>query len=217
VRSCLIADDHPLIRTAMRMLFEQRWPGVEVVEAEDFPTFWSHALARTFDLVLVDLVMPGGSALDEVERFAELARSSRIVALTGTTDDALLTSLVTGAVHGFLYKSEPPAVIVAAVELVLAGGRHFPPRLAELASLGRALATSEGSAEARAATPTLRLTERQTEIVSLIASGRTNKEIARLIGVSPATVKTHVSQALAAIGAVNRADAVRRASELKLI
>lgn len=201
----------------MRMLLEQRWPGVEVAEAEDFPTLWSRARGGTFDLLLVDLIMPGGSAAEDIRRLVDMASSSRIVALTGTADDELLTSLVAGAVHGFLYKTESPAVIVAAIELVLAGGRHFPARLAELASLSRSPAAEHGTKEREKAGPGHRLTDRQTQIVSLIALGRTNKEIARMIGVSPATVKTHVSQALAAVGAVNRADAVRRASQLNLI
>jgi len=102
---------------------------------------------------------------------------------------------------------------MAAIDLVLAGGRYMPPRVAELAAQMQGGASP--AAESR--TPKPAVTARQADVLRLVADGYSNKEIARALDLSPATVKTHVAQTIAAIGATNRTEAAIRARALGLI
>ena len=102
---------------------------------------------------------------------------------------------------------------MAAIDLVLAGGRYMPPRVAELAAQMQGGASP--ATESR--TPKPAVTARQADVLRLVADGYSNKEIARALDLSPATVKTHVAQTIAAIGATNRTEAAIRARALGLI
>src|SRR4051794_3699783 len=203
MKSCLICDDHAMMREALAGAVALGWPGAEVTEAADFREAWTAAAARP-DLILSDLVMPGASPLEGVRRLREAAPATPILVITGNEDDELLLGLIALDVAGFAPKTSKSAVIEAAIRLVLAGGRYLPPRLADLA-LGRSASTlPQGSSHAR-------LTERQGDVLRLTAVGRSNKEIARELELSPATVKAHIAAAIAALGAANRTDAVMRA------
>lgn len=156
----------------------------------------------------MDLVMPGSDPMEGVSRLIEIAPQTRVIIVTGSHDDAMLLELLARGVHGFLEKTVGADVILAAIDLVLAGSRYLPPRVAELALNPPAARQVAGG----------RLpTDRQRQVLVLIAKGHSNKEIARSLGVSPATVKTHVAHAIASIGAANRTEAVVRARDLGLI
>ena len=106
-------------------------------------------------------------------------------------------------VRGFLPKSARPEVLEAALRLVLAGGRYLPDAVRDLVLEG-----SGGSGAAEATAPDGALTERQREVLHLLASGCANKQIARDLGISPSTAKAHVAQILTVLGAANRTEAV---------
>lgn len=197
------------MRDALAGAISARWPGVEISQAESFDQAWALA-GDGPDLCLVDLVMPGASPLEGVTTLLRAAPDARMMVVTGTHDDGILLDLLGRGVHGFLPKTSAGDVILAAVELVLAGGMYLPPRVAELA-LTRA-GTGSGLLPLTRAP-----TERAREVLARIAQGQSNKEIARALGVSPSTVKTHVANALASIGAVNRTEAAMRAREMGLI
>lgn len=201
MRRCLIADDHALVRAALVGAVAGRWPAVTTVEAADYPAAWAAAAGN--DLILADLQMPGAAGIGGIARLHALAPATPLVVITGVGDDRVLLDLLALGVAGFLGKNEGTAVILAAIELVLAGGRYLPPRVAELAA-GPAAASSDAPSP---------VSPRQREVLRLIAGGRSNKEIALALGVSPATIKTHVAGAIAAIGAQNRTDAAIRARE----
>ena len=200
MRSCLIADDHELVRAALAGAVAARWPDATVVEAHDFPGAWA-AADDGYDLILADLLMPGATGTDGIAKLHALAGATPLIIITGSADDRALLALLALGVAGFLGKNATTAVILAAIELVLAGGRYLPPRVAELA----AGAPSDTPADPSPVSP------RQREVLRLIAGGRSNKEIALALAVSPATVKTHVAGAIAAIGAQNRTDAAVKA------
>lgn len=198
MQSCLIADDHALFRSAVVGLIGNRWPDADIVEAIDFPSTWKAAAALSSPaLIVVDLDMPGAKPRSGIAGVQAAAPEANIVILTGLSDDRLLRDLLATGIVGFAHKNASPDVLTAAFELVMAGGRYLPPRVAELL---------ENDDPIRKA-----LSPRQREVLSLLAQGRSNKEIAIELGVSPATVKTHVAQLLGAIGATNRTDAAARA------
>jgi len=212
MRSCLICDDHQLVREALAGAVARRWPDTTILQAASFPEAWAGA-ARAPDLCLADLTMPGAGERDGITELRRIAPAMPVLVITGSHDDRLLLDLIADGVAGFVPKTSGTDIILAAIDLVLAGGRYMPPRVAELAAL------AQGGAEAPGVTRAVRpaVTARQADVLRLVALGYSNKEIARDLDLSPATVKTHVAQALAAIGAANRTDAAMRARSLGLI
>jgi DNA-binding NarL/FixJ family response regulator len=198
VESCLIADDHPLVRDALSLAIATRWPDAVIWEAVDYPTAWEVA-RRQPDISLVDLGMAGSQPREGVRRMRMIAPQCQVLIVTGSTDDTQMLNLLADGVAGFLLKSAQTSAIIAAIESVLAGGRYVPPRLADVA--GDGVPDSNGS----------RLSARQIDVLRLVADGRTNKEIARVMGIAPATVKSHVAYAMAALDASNRTEAAIRA------
>ena len=210
MKTCLICDDHAMMREALAGAVAIGWPGAAVTLADDYPAAWQAAEARP-DLIISDLVMPGSRPVDGIRRLAQIAPESPILVVTGNEEDGLLLDLLKLGVAGFAPKTSKSEVIEAAIRLVLAGGRYLPPRLLDLATLGASPAVA-------VTTPlTSRVTERQLDVLRLIATGGSNKEIARDLDLSPATIKAHAAAAIAALGAANRTEAVMRARELGLI
>lgn len=205
MRRWLICDDHPMMLNAMIQMIGLRWPEIEL----DHGTTFDEAetlCANQPELILADLVMPGATPLDGIRRIRRLASEARIIVFTALMDDDLLLSLIDLPVEGFISKCEPGAVVQAAIELVAAGGNYFPPRIAHLAS----------NVSKNGFSRTSRITERQKMVLKLLATGHSNKEIAKLLGLSPETVKSHVAHAMANVGAANRAEAAARAVGLGL-
>lgn len=198
MQSCLIADDHALFRGAVAGLISNRWPDAVIEEAVDFPSAWKKAAQlQTPALIVVDLDMPGAKPRAGIAGVQTAAPGANIIVLTGLSDDRLLRDLLATGIVGFAHKNASPGVLTAAFELVIAGGRYLPPRVAELLVADDPISSA--------------LSPRQREVLSLVAEGRSNKEIAIVLGVAPGTVKTHVAQLLTAIGATNRTEAAARA------
>ena len=212
MRLCLICDDHVLVREAVAGLIRRRWPESEVLQAGDFGEARMFA-ARGPDLAIVDLAMPGASPLEGVASLMGVAPELRLLVLTGQGDDDLMLGLLRLGVAGFASKTLSPEVLSAAIELVAAGGRYLPPRLAELGPVARSPPPPTVPRGERRPL----LTERQLSVLRLMAEGRANKEIARVLELSPATVKTHVATLIAVLSAGNRTEAVARARSAGLI
>jgi len=211
MKSCLICDDHAMMREALAGAVAMGWPEAQVSQAADFPQAWRAADAAP-DLIISDLAMPGAAPVEGVRRLRQAAPASPILVVTGNEEDAVLLALFDLGIAGFAPKTSKSAIIEAAIRLVLAGGRYLPPRIAELA------AARSDAGEARAAFASgPRLTARQTDVLKLIALGQSNKQIARDLDLSPATVKAHLAAATAALGAVNRTEAVVKARAIGLI
>jgi DNA-binding NarL/FixJ family response regulator len=211
MKTCLICDDHAMMREALAGAVSIGWPAAQIVQAHDFPAAWEAAAAGP-DLIISDLAMPGAAPVEGVRRLRAAAPASPILVVTGNEEDEVLLALFDLGIAGFAPKTSKSAVIEAAIRLVLAGGRYLPPRVAELAagSGARSQATAAPSGGPR-------LTERQVDVLKLIATGESNKEIARHLDLSPATIKAHAAAAMAALGAVNRTEAVMKAREMGLI
>jgi DNA-binding NarL/FixJ family response regulator len=215
MQTCLIADDHALVREALAGTVRLGWPGVSILEAGDFPTAWALAAHRP-DFILADLVMPGASPLAGVAGLVAAAPSVPLLVVTGTQDDTLLVDLLDMGVSGFAPKTANGAIIEAAIRLILAGGRYLPQRIAEIA----AARLADGSAplvEEPGMAVAERLTERQLDVLRLVARGQSNKEIGRALDLAPSTVKTHITHVLLVLGAANRTDASIKARQLNLI
>ena len=207
-RRILICDDHPMVRQSLGSTMRGLWPDAEQLEAGDFPTAWALA-ERAPDLILADLGMPGAEPIAGVGELLARAPDARCLVVTGSDEDATAAELAAIGVAGLVRKTASSAVIEAAAALVARGGRYMPAHI--LAS-----ATSRAQ-PAPAAAPRSALTERQRDVLRLMAEGHSNKEIGRLLSISPDTVKSHVSQIFAELGAVNRADACMKGRSLGLV
>jgi DNA-binding NarL/FixJ family response regulator len=210
MKTCLICDDHAMMREALAGAVALGWPQAQLTQAADFPAAWAAAAAQP-DLIISDLVMPGASPVEGIGKLQAAAMGAPILVVTGNEEDEVLLALFRLGIAGFAPKTSKSAIIEAAIRLVLAGGRYLPPRLVELAARQ---ALPAGAAPPPAG---VRLTERQTDVLKLIATGESNKQIARELDLSPATIKAHAAAAMAALGAANRTEAVVKAREMGLI
>ncbi len=202
-----LADDQALVRAGFRSLLETE-DGIDVVgEAHDGESAVEMVRAATPDVVLMDIRMPGVDGLDATRRITaddSLAAVRILILTTFELDEYVFEALRAGA-SGFLVKHTEPAELVRAVRAVAAGDALLSPSvtrrlIAEFAS--RPVRTGATPAEMRL------LTEREREVVALVAEGLSNDEIARELFVSPATARTHVSRAMMKLHARDRAQLV---------
>jgi len=196
---CLIADDHAMMRAALSGTVRLLAPDARIETAADFPSAIAQAAATRFDLVLCDLAMPGAGPLDGVLSLMRSAAGSPVLVITGSEDDDILLALLDLGVAGFLHKTASGEVVEAAIALVAAGGTYLPPRLLEIMRERR----DPPKAIRRSG-----LTARQKEVLVQLVRGSSNKEIARQLAVSPATVKAHVAALLGTLNVRNRSEAI---------
>jgi DNA-binding NarL/FixJ family response regulator len=192
----LIADDHPVVRQGLQVLLSVQ-DDIEVVgEAADGGQALALAARLDPDVILLDLKLP---VLDGVAVLRELRACglrTRALVLTSAADRGLVTLAVQAGAAGFLYKDVDPDALVRALRSVHDGNTLLAPEAAG-SLLGAATAVQGIGA----------LTSREREVLGQIADGRSNREIARRLGVSEKTVKTHVSSVLAKLGVADRTQA----------
>ena len=208
MKTCLVCDDHQMLREALIGAVRLGWPDVVVSEAGDFPTAWSLAAAAP-DLILCDLVMPGAQPAEGIAGLIAAAPATPILVVTGNEEDRLLRQIYGLGVAGVLPKTSRTAIIESVIRLVLAGEFYLPARLKDLFLGGATAASATGYAS--------RLTPRQIDVLRRMARGLTNKDIAREIDLSPATVQSHAAAIFAALEVSNRTEAVVRAQALGLL
>ncbi len=203
----VLADDHPIVREGLAAVLETQPDFAVVGQAGDGAA--AVALVRTLrpDVVLLDLEMPG---LDGVQALAQMQAEGGVRALVFTafdTDERIISAVQAGA-RGYLLKGAPRDELFRAIRIVAGGGSLLQPAVA--AKLIRRFA-------APAPLPAEALTEREHEVLALLAEGRQNKEIAARLQISERTVKFHVSAVLTKLGAGNRTEAVHLARRQGLI
>ncbi|SDQ78491.1 response regulator transcription factor [Quadrisphaera sp. DSM 44207] len=208
----VLVDDQDLVRTGFRMILGVE-PDLQVVgEAADGAAAVALVRATAPDVVLMDVQMPGVDGLTATREVVATTCSAVVVLTTFDRDDYLFAALEAGA-SGFLLKNAGPEELVAAVRLVAAGEALLDP------AVTRRVIERFAARPGRAARPDLltALTEREREVLVLLARGWSNAEIAQCLVLSEATVKTHVSHLLAKLGLRDRVQAVVHAYETGLV
>ncbi|QWT20315.1 response regulator transcription factor [Bacillus sp. NP157] len=223
----LIADDHRLIIEGVKLKLRELGDDVEFVEAETVAALRA-LLANTPlpDVALIDMAMPGADGVEHIkDAVAALrdpsddgtSRARPVVVLSGTEDPSAIRHVLDLGVQGYIPKSSPPDVILNAVRLVVGGGIYVPPeamKAASTAPMAPAFATLGGdglTTKERLATV---LTDRQIDVLKLLAKGRPNKLIARELGISEGTVKIHLAAIFRALHVRNRLEALVAAQHL---
>jgi DNA-binding NarL/FixJ family response regulator len=196
----LIVDDHPVVREGLRSYLGSR-DGFDVVgEAGDVDGAVAAARASAPDVVLLDLVMPGGGGIVALARLLELTPAPRVVVLTSFgADDQALAAVRAGAA-GWLGKDVPPAELESAIRTVHRGGSVLDPAVAPrvLAEVAQPSGTDAGLDQ---------LTAREREVLALLGEGLSNRELAVRLFVAEKTVKTHVSAVLSKLHLADRTQA----------
>ena len=208
----LLADDQRLVRTGLRMILDAE-PDLEVVgEAENGQIALERCRELTPDVVLMDVRMPVMDGVEATRRVQQLADPPKVVVVTTFDLDEVVYEALRAGASGFLLKDAPEARLVAAIRVVAEGGSLFA------ASATRRLVQEFARQQPHVASTTLqRLTDRETEVLRLVARGMSNAEIAESLVVTENTVKTHVARMLAKLGVRDRVQAVVLAYEAGLV
>ena len=210
----LLVDDHALFRGGLKFLLQQLDTGLVLDEAGNCEQAIARSAERSYDLILLDLNMPGLSRLDALGALRDAAPDAPVVVLSGEGDPAVVRSAIERGAMGFIPKSATPEVLIQALRLVLARGVYLPVEVLEGAD-GPATPPAP-AVEASSGTGATGLTPRQMDVMRCVIQGKPNKVIARELGVAESTIKVHLSSVLRAFGAHNRTEAVYVAAKMGL-
>jgi DNA-binding NarL/FixJ family response regulator len=197
----LIADDHDLAREGLRALIERAGGYVIVAEASTGEEALALAAEHSPDLALLDVRYAGGQidGLEVARRLAETLPTLGVVLITMHDSADYLRAAISAGARGFLAKDAARADVLAALAQVAAGGIAFPP------TLMRRAVSEDQTGPVLAAIK--RLTPREREVLTALAGGSTNKEIAIALSITPGTVKTHVERLIGKLGVRDRTQA----------
>jgi len=205
----LIADDQPLVRSGFRMVIEER-PDLELVgEASDGAQAIELTRELDPDVVLMDVRMPNLDGVEATRRLVESGMRARVLVLTTFDLDEYVYAAIRAGASGFLLKDVEPAELVDAIRVVAAGNSLFGPAATE-----RLLTRFAEPPKGRSLDE---LTDRETEILQLLATGLSNAELAEQLFLSETTVKTHVSSILRKLHVRDRVQAVIAAYDAGLV
>jgi DNA-binding NarL/FixJ family response regulator len=201
----LLADDHVTVRHGLKLLIESQ-PDMKVIaEASDGKAAMQHAIALKPDVIVMDISMPGMNGLVATRALKERQPKVIIVTLTRHGDDAYLQELLRAGVSGYVLKQSAPSELLQAIRAAAAGGQYIDSTLTARVTarlIGRADKTSKPSAE---------VSDRESGVLRLIASGYSNKEIATRLSLSVKTVEAHKANAMRKLGLRGRIDIVKYA------
>ena len=200
----VLIDDHKVVSRGVKTYLES-FPDMTVT---GIATSGEEALKMLLewqaDVVIVDLLMPGGiDGVETTRRIHAAYPQLKIVALTASIDEARLMAVLRAGAHGYVRKDAEPETLLAAVRAVAKGKTYVDPSVA-----GTVLQMND---------PRDKLTSRETEVLSALAFGKSNKEIATELFISEETVKTHVGRLFSKLGIENRAQAVVQALKRRIV
>lgn len=202
--TAVIADDHPAMLTAVCEVLAEA--GIEIVgRAQNGEDALAKIVARRPDVALVDVRMPRLGGVEVAREAVRQAPETGIVFYTAYGDRALVLEALDVGVRGFVLKEAPLQDLVRAIEIVARGGTYVDPVLAGLVATSRL----DGGLPA--------LSQREREVLRLLADGLSNEEIGKRLFISPETVRTHVRKAMEKLDADTRTEAVATALRQKLI
>jgi len=202
----LVADDHAIVRQGLKLLIDNQ-PDMEVIaEADDGGAAVRQALELKPDVVVMDISMPGMNGLAATRALRKAQPDAHIVTLTRHGDEAYLQELLRAGVSGYVLKRSAPTELLQAIRAVAAGGQYLDSTLTP-----RLTAGFIGRQAGHATTPASKLTDREAEVLRLIASGYGNKEIAARLALSVKTIEAHKANAMRKLDLRGRIDIVKYA------
>jgi DNA-binding NarL/FixJ family response regulator len=211
----LVLDEHAVYRTGLREFIGAQIPRTEVIEASSLIQALTLIRNSAFDLVLIGVAL-SSIGLDSLKAARETSPATRFAIISASDTRADILASLAAGFHGFISKHQSDADIIAAITDMMSGRIYVPGSLAEAGNgdtlggrfSGGALPTLSTRADV------LKLTKRQREVLLLLARGKSNKEIARVLEIAEATTKIHMAALLRALGVRNRTEAAYRAGNL---
>jgi DNA-binding NarL/FixJ family response regulator len=211
----LVVDDHALFRRGLEMVLAQE-PDIDVVgEAEDGAQAVEMAAATTPDIVLMDVRMPKRGGIDACTAIKDIVPSSKIIMLTISDDEADLYDAIKAGAMGYLLKEISIEEVAAAIRAVYGGQSLISPSMASKLLNEFASMIKRGDERQQVSAP--RLTEREMEVLRLVAKGLNNRDIAEQLFISENTVKNHIRNILEKLQLHSRMEAVVYAVREKLL
>jgi DNA-binding NarL/FixJ family response regulator len=216
----LIADDHPVFRFGLRALLNAM-PDTEVVgEATSGAAAIELAASTQPDVILMDINMPGINGIEATRRIRELDPGIAVLVVTMLDDDSVFGAMRAGA-RGYLLKGAEPTETIRAIRAVASGEAIFSPGVAErlIAYFAQGAAVSRPPVSHRDTPATIfpKLTEREREVLALIAQGYTNSVIAERLVLSPKTVRNYITEIFSKLQVADRAQAIILARDAGLV
>src|SRR5262245_3738378 len=202
----LLADDHVTVRHGLKLLVESQDDMEVVAEASDGAAAVRLAMECRPDIIVMDVSMPGMNGLVATQTLRRTLPSAAIVTLTRHADDAYLQELLRAGASAYVLKQSAPTELLQAIRATGAGGQYVDSSLTARVTAG--FLGREGRTGSRGTTA---ITEREAEVLRLIASGYSNKEIAQQLDLSVKTVETHKANAMRKLDLNSRIDIVRYA------
>ena len=204
----VIVDDHPVVRQGLRLMLERR-PDFEVVgEGADGVQAIALATELVPDVMLLDLLLPGADGIGAIREIKRLTPTTQVIVLTSFAEDDYIFNAVNAGVLSYLLKDTGPEELVAAVRAAARGESVLHPMVAS-----RVLR----EVRKRERSPWRDLTPRELEVLTYVARGRSNQEIARELVLSEATVRTHMANILSKLHLADRTQAAIYALQQRLV
>ncbi|NND91484.1 MAG: response regulator transcription factor [Granulosicoccus sp.] len=204
----LVVDDHELVRAGMRRLLEENPQIGSINEASSGEEALQMAATHDFDLVLMDINLPGISGLEAAEKLLSLAPKSRIIMVTGRLESGHIRKLLNSGVRGYITKGSSADEMDKAMRRVMAGEQYLSPDVAQQVAMDVINGGDEN--------PFHKLTSREMEIITLLLGGHRNREISNRLHISEKTVSTHRTRAFEKLNVKTTAELVRLAIRFDL-
>ncbi len=209
----IVADDHALVRGGLVQLVRLVEENVEIIESNDFnQTLELLANDQAIDLLLLDLLMPGMNGMDSIKQICKDFPDVPVIVVSVRENIAAIRNALAAGAVGYIPKTSSPDIMMSAIKLVLSGGVYVPPHV-----LGMSTAIEDkeeglyaDSDDVIANQGYSKLTQRQQEVLDLMALGKSNKEIADELGLTTGTVKMHSSRIFKTLNVQNRTEAVAK-------
>jgi two-component system nitrate/nitrite response regulator NarL len=207
----LIVDDHAVVREGVATLLRQLGPDTKVLQARDGNEGLACAEAEAdLDAVFLDLNLPGLDGRSAIQEFGKRRPDLPVIVLSSSEDPGDVRNALAAGALGYIPKSATPQTLLSALQLVLSGNVYIPPLMLNAASPGAANPRSYGGGVAS-------LSARQTDILSRICRGLSNKEISRELDLSEKTVKAHITAIFKVLNVVSRSQAASVARQANLV
>ncbi|MBR2137045.1 MAG: response regulator transcription factor [Alphaproteobacteria bacterium] len=205
----LIADDHALFRDGLALRLEQLVPDAVILQAAGYGQIFKLIKDdNTIDMVILDVEMQDMPWLESLKEIKRILPQAALIVVSNSEDSRTIRTILAAGVKGYIPKRSDIKVFNNALKLVLDGGTYVPPLLIDSAPINNLSGKSSGIKT---------LTTRQSQVLDLIAQGKSNKQIAYDMGVSESTVKLHINALLRSLHVSNRTQAVITAQKLGIL
>ena len=205
----LIVDDHPSFRRGVKEILAEALSSVKIGEAGDAQEMLEQARRKKWDLIIMDISMPGQTGPEALKAIKEACPGLPVLVLSMHPEDQYAIRIFKAGADGYLTKASAPSELVKAIKKVMAGGQYVSP------ALGEKLAVTVKSGVEQA--PHERLSDREYQVLCMIASGKTVGEIATTVNLSITTISTYRARILEKMSMKNNAELTRYAMQERLV